>query len=148
MSFLPGATGFPTPLWRGYKTAPKSVQVTFHSREGTPIPAIDVPVGETMEAPPAPTREGHAFAGWFTDEAASLPPSFDAPITGRITLFASWTLATVPEAPIAGNPGGTNAAAHALASIGARDNLLLVWFALLVLVAGAGAFTAGRRARQ
>lgn len=46
--------------------------------------------GLVFAAPPAPTRDGHAFGGWFSDAACERPYDFARPVTADITLYAKW----------------------------------------------------------
>jgi uncharacterized repeat protein (TIGR02543 family) len=68
-----------------------SATVTFNSRQGSPIAAQSVTVGETADIPETPpTRNGYAFEYWCSDPAAENHYNFDSPITGDITLYAKW----------------------------------------------------------
>ena len=67
--------------------------VTFDANGGTAVEPQTVHVGECVDLPDAPTREGHTFEGWFhvrdgvmTDEGFGCLE----PITEDITLRARW----------------------------------------------------------
>ena len=67
--------------------------VTFDTDGGTNVPAQTVISGETADQPPAPTKEGYHFEGWFrvTDGVVSDEVfGFLEPVTGDITLRARW----------------------------------------------------------
>jgi uncharacterized repeat protein (TIGR02543 family) len=69
--------------------------VTFNSNEGSIVADHTVENGGKIEPPPpAPTKTGHTFAGWFTDNNTFLIPwnfatdTVDQPVT----LYAKWTI--------------------------------------------------------
>ena len=67
----------------------KTHTVTFDlNGHGTAIPAQTVKDGETATAPEAPTAEGWTFGGWTLSGASY---NFATPVTGDITLVATWT---------------------------------------------------------
>ena len=61
--------------------------VTFDSNGGTPVEAIKVKYGNTIDEPQAPVKEGSEFEGWFLDGEKF---SFDKKIVSNITLVAKW----------------------------------------------------------
>ena len=61
--------------------------VTFNSNGGSAVSAQKVFANETATEPAAPTREGCTFDGWLLNGAAY---DFSTPVTGDITLTASW----------------------------------------------------------
>lgn len=70
----------------------KTHTVTFDlNGHGTAIPAQTVKDGETATAPEAPTAEGWTFGGWTLNGASY---DFATPVTGDITLVATWTEAS------------------------------------------------------
>ena len=69
-------------------------QVSFDSNGGTDVAAQTVQVGKLATEPAAPTREGFAFAGWLLDGEKY---DFSTPVTGSLTLVASWTKDVEPE---------------------------------------------------
>ena len=70
---------------------PVSYTVTFDSNGGSSVPSQTVVSGQTATEPTAPTKTDYTFAGWTLNNAAF---SFSTPITGDITLVASWTAVT------------------------------------------------------
>ena len=63
--------------------------VTFDADGGTPAPAAQtVQKGSTATVPTAPTKADYTFAGWTLGGSAY---DFATPVTGNITLVASWT---------------------------------------------------------
>ena len=64
--------------------------VTFNSNGGESRRSQEVADGRTANEPPAPTRGGYTFGGWYSDSALTAPYSFSTPVTGNITLHAGW----------------------------------------------------------
>ena len=67
--------------------------VTFQI-DGTPYLTTPVLDGVKVDEPAAPTKEGHTFAGWCTDETGITSYDFEAPVTTDLTLYANWTVNT------------------------------------------------------
>jgi uncharacterized repeat protein (TIGR02543 family) len=65
--------------------------VTFNSNGGESRDPQQVASGRTVNQPPAPTRSGYTFGGWYSDPALSAAYSFSTPVTGDITLYAKWS---------------------------------------------------------
>ena len=63
--------------------------VSFDTDGGSEVPSSTVDYGSAAEAPPAPTKSGYRFDGWFTADDQSY--NFATPVTGDITLYAKWT---------------------------------------------------------
>ena len=61
--------------------------------------------GNKLVKPADPTREGYAFAGWYTDEACTKAYDFSASVTADMTLYAKWTKKAVDNG---GNGGSAN----------------------------------------
>lgn len=86
----------------------QAVTVTFDSNEGTAVDSQLVPVGDKVEKPADPTKEGYTFSGWFTDEDCTNAYDFDAPVEGtqpEFTLYAGWKAAPAAVEPGAGDNG-------------------------------------------
>ena len=66
--------------------------VTFNANGGSAVdPILNVLDGSTISAPPAPTRDGYTFAGWYKDEGLSQSFGFGSEqVTSNITLYAKW----------------------------------------------------------
>ena len=71
-------------------------QVEFDSRGGSDVPAQLVRNGNKASKPTDPVYEGYKFVGWFKDEAAVTPFSFETTITANWTLYAGWTAGSGP----------------------------------------------------
>lgn len=70
------------------------VMVTFDLQDGNWLSpqsnTIEVEIGAPVERPADPERDGHVFAGWFTQADAGVLYNFDTPATVATTLFAQW----------------------------------------------------------
>ena len=65
--------------------------VTFDSKGGTDVAAVEQMYGEKLELPEPPTREGYTFAGWYKDSVCE--ESWNAEedtIESDTTLYACW----------------------------------------------------------
>lgn len=75
------------------KEGPVQHTVTFNSQGGSAVSSItNVDSGTIISAPPAPTRAGYTFAGWYKEAAGTNAWSFAADtVTSDMTLYAKWT---------------------------------------------------------
>ncbi len=72
--------------------------VTFDSKGGSEVKAVNVKKGSTLTLPAAPTKASFIFDGWYTDKEASTSPfSATTTITSNLTLYAKWN-AQLPHA--------------------------------------------------
>ncbi len=62
--------------------------VTFESDGGSSVPTQTVASGSTATRPTDPTKSGNTFAGWKDSNGNDY--NFSTPVTGNITLTASW----------------------------------------------------------
>lgn len=63
--------------------------ITYNTNGGDEIsPATDVTAIPSIL--PIPTKEGYNFAGWYTDEALTIPVVTGTALTSDITLYAKW----------------------------------------------------------
>jgi len=65
--------------------------LSFEPNGGTPIFDLTEPFGSSINEPIPPTKTGHRFAGWFTDEELTEPFVFDTMPEEDTTLYANWT---------------------------------------------------------
>lgn len=66
-------------------------RVTFNPNGGSAVERqTGIPHEGYATEPTPPTKTNAAFAGWYSDEALTVPFSFDTPIVRDITLFAKW----------------------------------------------------------
>ncbi|WP_341279372.1 InlB B-repeat-containing protein [Paenibacillus sp. FSL H8-0537] len=70
----------------------RSYTVVFNERGGTPVSSQTVGAGEMAIVPEGFTREGHTFAGWFSDSALTKAYNFTDPVVRNISLYAKWTI--------------------------------------------------------
>ncbi len=111
---------------------PEGFSVTFDSQGGSSIPAVNTPGGSTITAPPAPTREGYTFGGWYRDAACTEAWDFSSSkVEGNITLYAKWNLAPEAEESVEEPtkklpPAAGNDAATAIALLLLSGGLLLL----------------------
>jgi uncharacterized repeat protein (TIGR02543 family) len=69
-----------------------SYTVTFMSN-GSNVGEQYIQFGDTVAAPPAPTRAGHTFEGWYSDAAFNAAWNFSADkVTSDTTLYAKWNI--------------------------------------------------------
>ena len=87
---------------------PHTYTVSFQPAGGSPVAAVtDVPYGSGIAAPAAPIWEGHAFAGWYREEALRNEWHFGQDtVTADLTLYAKWVeLPDYPWSLIDGDAG-------------------------------------------
>ncbi len=82
-------------LYAGWKSDSQAIYtVTFDSQGGSSVASQSVAEGECATPPADPTRTNYTFTGWYTDAACTTAFDFATPITGDITLYAGWQLAS------------------------------------------------------
>lgn len=68
--------------------------VTFDSQDGSKVASQTISYGEKVVEPTRPTKEGHAFIGWYTETSYTHEWNFESDIVIKdITLYARWTIA-------------------------------------------------------
>ena len=67
----------------------EKVSVTFYTDDIMQIKSVTI--GERVTAPSTPTKTGHTFAGWYTDQSYTTAWNFSTAITTDIILYAKWT---------------------------------------------------------
>ena len=66
----------------------ETIKITFDSKGGTAVESINLVKGETLTLPPAPTKEGFNFYGWYDENEV---PILDGALLGEdTTLYAKW----------------------------------------------------------
>lgn len=92
--------------WKKHED-PKPVMhtVTFNSNGGTSIDPQTVQDGLTVRRPADPSMDGYDFQGWLLD---GKDYDWNTPITGDITLTASWTEKAPTLFTVAFNTGGAS----------------------------------------
>ncbi len=71
-----------------------SYTVTFNSNGGSSVAPITQNYGTTLVSPTAPTKEGHSFAGWYSNETLTTSYTFTTIPAQNITLYAKWNINT------------------------------------------------------
>ena len=66
--------------------------ITFDSNEGSEVEAITGDYGTVVTAPTEPTKEGHTFAGWYSDETLENLYEFTTIPGENITVYAKWDI--------------------------------------------------------
>lgn len=71
---------------------PLSYVISYDSQGGSAVAGGSYATGSTVTLPPAPSRTGYTFTGWFTSPTGgtALGTSYAPPATGNITLYAQW----------------------------------------------------------
>jgi len=75
-----------------YGVSNNGYTVTFDSNGGTDVAMItDLMYGDYIPEPEAPTREGYAFRGWYSDENCVYLWDFETmQVPQSMTLYAAW----------------------------------------------------------
>ncbi len=87
--------------------------VTFDSKGGKTVNAVEVNAGAKVQQPTNPTKERDAqytyvFDKWCTDEACTTAFNFETAITGNIKLYAKWNTTVNQYTVTYESNGGSN----------------------------------------
>lgn len=74
-------------------TATPTHTVTFDVNGGSNVPSQTVESNTKVTEPDRPVKDGWYFGGWCTDKDCTQKYDFDTPVTGDLTLYASWYVA-------------------------------------------------------
>lgn len=66
--------------------------ITVNTNGGSSIAAIEADYDDEVSTPSQPTKEGHTFAGYYSDSALTSPYVFDAMPAENITVYVKWTI--------------------------------------------------------
>jgi uncharacterized repeat protein (TIGR02543 family) len=66
--------------------------VNFNSNGGTYINLQGLNTSGPVFLPTAPSKEGYAFLGWYSDKELTISYDFNISITAHTTLYAKWNL--------------------------------------------------------
>ena len=69
-----------------------SYTVTFEANQGSVVTSIATDYDTTITKPTDPTKVGHTFGGWYSDQTLTTAFVFTTPITQDITLYAKWSI--------------------------------------------------------
>lgn len=83
-------------LYAKWVVIPVNYAVSFDTQGGGTSYVVNVSANRIIYAPPAPSKEGYIFAGWYREVACKTAWNFgvDA-VTSSITLYAKWVVASV-----------------------------------------------------
>ena len=68
----------------------KTYDVTFNTHGGTTYADLVVEENTSIRRPADPVKQNCDFAGWFLDEACTIPYNFNDPVTSNLTIHAKW----------------------------------------------------------
>ena len=77
-------------------------EITFDTGGGSPIPMQVVKVGEHIDVPENPTKDGYVFGGWYLEPGCTNVADLTLPASVHVTYYAKWTPIT-PGTPDDGN---------------------------------------------
>jgi uncharacterized repeat protein (TIGR02543 family) len=87
-----GATYVPTAKDQVIYAQWTPYEVSFQTQGGTPVAGWIIGSNATITLPPAPTRAGFTFNGWFTTPTGGSPVGAEyGPHTGDIDFYAQWS---------------------------------------------------------
>ena len=78
------------------KPVGKTIKINFNSMGGSEVESISGVFGTAATKPAAPTRNGYAFAGWYSDSKCLQEYTFSI-FSDDITLYAKWVERPVPQ---------------------------------------------------
>lgn len=70
--------------------------MSFDSDGGSAVASESAADGSTITLPAAPIYSGFVFDGWFTAAAGGTQVTSPYTVTGAVTLYAQWTVASAP----------------------------------------------------
>ena len=65
-------------------------RITFNTNGGSSISPMEAAYGELITEPEAPSKEGHTFAGWYSNSELTDLYTFTTMPAENITLYAKW----------------------------------------------------------
>jgi uncharacterized repeat protein (TIGR02543 family) len=86
---FPHTMGLSTTIYA--KWTADSQTLTFDSNGGSAVAPITQAYGTTVNEPTAPTKEGHTFAGWYSDAGLTTAYNFPHTMGLSTTIYAKWT---------------------------------------------------------
>ena len=117
--------------------------VTFDSKTGSAVPSATVAFGTTITQPANPTKTGHVFKGWYTDETYTTMWNFTTQTmpANNMTLYAKWQWDETTQDPLvlidipsnidldelAGQTGSTQVKAQKTSTISVIQNANTQW---------------------
>ncbi|MEA5002155.1 MAG: InlB B-repeat-containing protein [Christensenella sp.] len=85
--------------WEDNTTPISLYTLDFDSQGGSAVESIrNISAGSKVTEPSQPTRDGHTFVGWYTENTYENPWVFaERTVESDMTLYARWNPNTVPE---------------------------------------------------
>ncbi len=74
--------------------------IRFNTNGGSDVVNQRVKRNSYVTVPEEPVKEGYEFAGWYIDEALTIPFDFDTKVKEAYVLYAKWTEVTEPVDPV------------------------------------------------
>ncbi len=71
---------------------PDKYDFSFDSNGGSSVDSQIITEGSTATKPVDPTKKGHTFKGWFTDNTFTTEYDFSDVVTGNTTVIAKWEI--------------------------------------------------------
>ena len=98
-------------LYAKWEDSISLVTVEFDFNNGGEVLVVQITLGNTVSKPTDPTKEGHTFAGWFTDNSTfNNKWNFDNPVNENIKLYAKWEISLKTASIISAGKLTTNVA--------------------------------------
>ena len=94
-------------IWRNFTVHDSYAihTVTFNSRGGSAVPAIELKTGQRVPVPVTPVLEGYYHAGWFSDAECTVAWNFTSNVVmDDITLYAKWAGGFTEGSGTSGSP--------------------------------------------
>ena len=91
---LPILKGMPSPVADASYLKVETHTVTFYENGGSDVTDQTLITGDKVSEPTAPTKAGHTFEGWYTEEALTNKYDFSSVVNSDINLYANWVAVT------------------------------------------------------
>ncbi len=82
------------PSTGGGTVTPSNYKVMFNTNGGNTIKDQSVKAGGKATKPEDPTKEGYAFAGWYSNASLTVAYDFDSKVNSNTTIYADWVKVT------------------------------------------------------
>ncbi|SKC39461.1 Internalin-A precursor [Acholeplasma oculi] len=87
---------------------PNDYTITFDVDGGSVVAQLTQAYGSELVMPENPTKSGYNFAGWFTDQARTIPFEAKTMPLGNTTLYAKWADASLTSTVTFETNGGSD----------------------------------------
>jgi uncharacterized repeat protein (TIGR02543 family) len=75
---------------------PAQYTITFLTHGGSAVDEVTADAGTAVEEPAPPTKDGHTFTGWFSEETGGTMYTWPHTVSADITMHAQWQEDTLP----------------------------------------------------